>query len=83
MVERKLLARWVSSGSKHWCELYRVPGSDDLPDWFGYYHRNGGGCMGSVSPILTEKQAVAIMQGRVDRGWFAPDVASRTLKRII
>jgi hypothetical protein len=79
---RKLLAKWLSRGSKHWCELYRVPGSNGNPDWISYQSRNGCGCMGSVNPKLTEERAVMIMQDRVDQGWFVPDVAVNPLKRV-
>jgi len=82
MVGRKLLAKWVSAGYKHWCELYRISGSGGLPDYVTYYHRNGGGCMGSINPNLTEGRAVEIMQDRVGHGWFIPDVAVTPMKRV-
>jgi uncharacterized protein YifN (PemK superfamily) len=82
MDERKMLAKWLSAGSVNWCELYRVPGSNGNPDWISYQSDNGCGCMGPVNPEMTEERAVSIMQGRIDRGWFAPDVAVNPLKRV-
>jgi hypothetical protein len=79
---RKLLAKWVSGGYKQWCELYRVTGSEGLPDYVTYASRNGMGCIGSINPMLTEEMAVSIMQDRIDRGWFVPDSAVLPLKRV-
>jgi hypothetical protein len=82
MDERKMLAKWLSGGGAHWCELYRYPGQNGLPDWFGYVHRNGAGSLGSAITNMTEERAVMVTQDRVDLGWFAPDVAVNPLKRV-
>ena len=80
---RKLLAKWVSRGYKHWCELYRVTGSNGNPDWISYQSRNRCGCIGSINPVLTEARAVTIMQDRVDRGWFMPDGVVNMMERLV
>ena len=82
MDDRKMLARWASAGRKHWCELYRYPGQNGLPDWFGYVTGNGGGSLGSAITNMTEERAVMVIQDRIDRGWFVPDVAVNPLKRV-
>ena len=61
-------------GGKHWAEL-RFSG--------GHYHYAGNGCGGSLGPVKTKKEAIAIMQARVDIGYFLPDKAVLPMKRVL
>jgi hypothetical protein len=69
-----VLARWESRGGAH----YAVVSSNN-----GYYSYRAKGAGGSLSPaIVTDTQAVAFMQARVDSGAFLPDNAKVPMKRV-
>ncbi len=69
-----MIAKWESRGGKHYAELYHNAGC------YGY---KGNGCGGSLGPLATKEKAIAIMQARVDSGYFLPDKAVLPMKRVI
>ena len=80
------LARWESRGGKHWVELHKSicpPGRLPCSPSYSYSSCNGGGNLGTVRAIDAEKAAVAIMQARVDSGYFLPDDAKLPMKRVV
>lgn len=68
-----VLARWESRGGAHYVELRKSAGG------YGY---TGNGCGGSLGAVESDQAAVAIMQARVDSGYFLPDDAKLPMKRI-
>lgn len=68
-----VIARWESRGGAHYVELRKSAGS------YGYTGRNCGGQLGAVE---SDEAAVAIIQARVDSGYFLPDSAKVPMKRI-
>jgi hypothetical protein len=62
---KRILARWESCGGKHWAELYA--------DEHGYGYE-GNGCGGTI-PASSDSHARALMQVKVDSGYFLPDDA--------
>lgn len=68
-----VLARWESRGGAHYVELYKFAGG------YGY---TGNGCGGTLDAVESDEAAVAIMQTRVDSGYFLPDSAKVPMKRV-
>jgi hypothetical protein len=69
-----VIARWESRGRAHYV---------DLEDRNGYYGYTGNGCGGSLAPVATDGEAIAVMQARVDSGYFLPDSAVVPMKRVV
>jgi len=67
------LAMWVSRGGAHYAVLHK---SD------GCYSYTGNGCGGGLGAVESDEAAVAIMQARVDSGYFLPDSAKLPMKRV-
>lgn len=69
-----LLAKWESRGKAHYVELYQ--------DGISYNFRGNdcGGCLGSIETV---EMAVAIMQRKVESGYFLPDNAILPMKRVV
>ncbi len=73
-VEPVCVGRWESRGGKHWVELWW--GRYD----YSYSNNNSGGSV--CNPNLPLDQAVTVMQAKVDRGMFLPDMAVVPMKRV-
>ena len=73
-VESVCVGRWESRGGKHYVELW----------WGRYdYHYHSNNASGSVcNPKLPLDQALTVMQAKLDRGMFLPDVAVVPMKRV-
>ena len=67
---KRILARWESCGGKHWAELYA--------DEHGYGYE-GNGCGGTI-PASSDSHARALMQVKVDSGYFLPDDARMPMR---
>ena len=68
-----VLARWESRGGAHYVELHESAGG------YGY---TGNSCGGGLGAVESNEAAIAIMQARVDSGYFLPDNAVVPMKRI-
>lgn len=68
----KTIARWESKSRKHWVELYHDGEAAT------YHAADAGGCLGAMS----EAQAIAVMQRKVDHGYFLPDSAKTGMRRV-
>jgi hypothetical protein len=68
-----VVARWESSGGKHWAELH-----DNGDGSFSYRGNGCGGFMGAMSQAL----AIAELERKVGDGYFLPDVAKTPMKRV-
>jgi len=64
---------WVSRGGAHYAILHK---SGD------YYSYRGNDCGGRLGPVESDEAAVAIMQARVDSGYFLPGSAILPMKRV-
>jgi len=69
-----VLARWESRGGAHYVELRKSAGG------YGY---TGCGCGGSLGAVESDQAAVAVIQARVDSGYFLPDNAKLPMKRVV
>jgi hypothetical protein len=79
---KRIIARWESRGGKHWVELYA--------DEHGYgYDGNGCGgdfhprtklCIFGSIPASSDSHARALMQAKVDSGYFLPDDAKTPMR---
>ena len=70
-----VIARWESRGGAHYV---------DLVDHHGYYGYTGKGCGGSLpAVVVTDAHAVAVVQAKVDTGYFLPDKAVTPMKQVI
>ncbi len=69
-----VLARWKSRGGAHYAELRKSAGG---------YSYTGNGCGGGLGAVKSGDAAVAIMQARVDSGYFLPDSAKVPMKRVL
>lgn len=67
------IARWESRGGAHYVELRKSA--------YGYSYR-GRSCGGSLGAIGSDEEALAVMQARVDSGYFLPDSAKLPMKRV-
>lgn len=67
------VARWESKTGKHWVELF-------VDEGYAFYRANGAG--GNLGRI-TEEGAIALLQQKVDSGYFLPDNAKTPMKRVI
>ena len=67
---KRTIARWESRGGKHWVELYI--------DEHGYGY-DGNGCGGSIL-ASSDSHARALMQVKVDSGYFLPDDAKTPMR---
>jgi hypothetical protein len=76
------IARWVSSGFKHWVQL--LENTDDKGGLLYYSYRsdNGGGPLVTANPVMTAETAIRVMQARVNLGWFLPDDTKTPMRRI-
>ena len=71
----KVIAKWESRGRAHYV---------DLEDRGTYYSYTGNGCGGSLpGAVVTDAHAVAVVQEKVDSGYFLPDRAVVPMKRVI
>ena len=68
-----MLAMWISRGGAHYVILRK---STDC------YSYAGNGCGGSLGAVESDEAAIAVMQARVDSGYFLPDSAKAPMKRI-
>jgi hypothetical protein len=70
----KFAAKWMTRGKAHWVGVW--VGEDGI----AMYRGNGcGGCLGP----MTEAEAIAEIQRRVDLGHFSPDAAKTRMQRVI
>lgn len=69
-----VLARWESRGGAHYVELTRSLAG------YGYTGCGCGGCLGAIG---SDEAAIAVMQARVDSGYFLPDSAKLPMKRVL
>lgn len=69
-----VLARWESRGGAHYAVLHKSAGG---------YSYTGNGCGGGLGAVESNDAAVAIMQARVDSGYFLPDSAKVPMKRVL
>ncbi len=69
-----VIARWESRGG-----AYCV----NLVDYGNFYGYTGKPCRGSLAPVATDSEAVAVMQAKVDSGFFLLDRAVLPMKWII
>ncbi len=70
-----VLARWESRGGAHYVDL------EERRDYYAY---TGSGCGGSLyRSVVTDAQAVAVMQAKVDTGYFLPDKAVVPMRRVV
>ena len=70
-----VIARWESRGRAYYAEL---------EDRGTYYSYTGNGCGGSLHrSVVTDAHAVAVVQERVDAGYFLPDRAVMPMKRVV
>lgn len=68
-----VLAMWISRGGAHYALLRKVDGC---------YSYSGNGCGGQLGAVDSDDAAVAIIQARVDSGYFLPDSAKTPMKRV-
>lgn len=68
-----MLARWESRGGAHWVELRVSNGC------YSYAGRDCGGCLGVLE---SDEAAVAVIQAKVDSGYFLPDSAKLPMKLV-
>ena len=76
------VARWESVGGKYWVELCHYPAfrfADGTVKPAATY--TGPGCMGSLG-IISEPDAIAEMQQRVDTGQFQADANKTPMRRL-
>lgn len=71
-----VLAMWESRGGAHYAMLHTSAYS------VGNYGYRGNGCGGSLGAVASDEEAIAIMQTRVDSGYFLPDNAKTPMKRV-
>ena len=74
------LARWESRGGAHFVGLRKHTGHDDSTSYYSY---TGNGCGGILGTVATDEEAVAILQKKVDSGYFLPDSAKVPMKRVL
>lgn len=67
------IARWESRGGAHYAVLHESNGC---------YSYTGNGCGGGLGAVESREAAVAIVQARVDSGYFLPDSAKVPMKRV-
>ena len=72
MSDRNVIARWESVSEKHHVTLHR-------DQWGHSYDAPGAG--GSLGKGLSDEEAIAEMQSRVDKGYFQPDANKTPMKR--
>ena len=68
-----MTARWESRSGKHWVELVAYESGG-----YGYRSPGMGGCIGNV----TEAEAIASIQSKVDAGYFQPDANVTPMHRV-
>lgn len=68
-----LIARWESVSGKHWVELTRSESGSVFYD--------APRATGSLAKV-TDAEAIADMQARVDKGYFQPDANKTPMKRV-
>ena len=68
-----VIAGWESRGGAHYAGLHKSAGG---------YSYVGNGCGGSLGAVESDEAAIAIMQARVDSGYFLPDNAKVPMKRV-
>jgi antirestriction protein len=71
--DKKVVARWESKSGKHWVELCQY---DD--GGFGFRSPDSGGVMAGK----TMEDALAELQKKIDAGYFQPDAAKTSMKRV-
>jgi hypothetical protein len=69
-----IIARWESKSGKYWVELTRGESG-------GVFY-NAPGATGSLGMALTDEEALADMQARVDSGYFLPDTHKTPMKKV-
>jgi len=67
------VAMWISRGGAHYAILHE---SD------GCYRYTGNGCGGGFGAVTSKEASLAIMQARVDAGYFLPDDAVLPMERV-
>jgi hypothetical protein len=83
MVERKLLAKWVSVGLKYWVELRKHTDDDGCLLYYSYRSDNGGGPLVTAHPVMQDEKAIRVMQARVNLRRFLPDDAVMPMRRVV
>lgn len=81
--QERRIARWESISGKHWVDLFYHPAfkfANGLVQPSVRYRTPGGlGSLGNIS----ETDAIAAIQTRVDRGLFQPDANTTPMRRVL
>lgn len=69
-----MIAKWESKSGKHYVNLIKYG------EGYGYTSSDGGGYFGNLS---CNEEAIALMQAKVDNGYFQPDANKTPMHRVV